>query len=89
MIFRTLSTEGCTSLKSSFSTARASSMCCSFVVPHSGVTPFICAILKRTCAGVHPFAVLISRRAGWRRRLGEPESVQNDLRAHGHSTALT
>ncbi len=41
MILSTLSTKGCTSLKSSFSTARASSMCSSFVVPHNGVTPFI------------------------------------------------
>ena len=54
-------------------------MCCSFVVPQRGVTPFSCAIRNSACAGVHPDAEAIDRTAEWRRRLGEPESVQNDL----------
>ena len=54
-------------------------MCCSFVVPQSGVTPFSWATLNNACAGVHPFAELIDLMVGWRRRVGEPESVQKDL----------
>jgi hypothetical protein len=35
--------------------------------------------LNRACSGVHPDILAIESKCGWDKRVGEPETVQNDL----------
>lgn len=79
---RTSTTDDWTSSRSISATETSSSMCFSFVVPDRGVMPCSWAIRNSAWAGVQRFAAQIAPTLACLRRLGDPDSVQNDLRGH-------